>query len=136
VILASDGQNLRAPKLARRKVRYEQIIIDSNYKRFRKRFKTVSAGFFTHFLKGSAITKSKLSNNYRSQLDPFKEKLNIKDGGFTVAFVENNRPHSDKAMNFPSEILANQYIENQISIQPGLHDTLHVIPQYEVNTRS
>ena len=136
VKLASGAQTLGSAKLAKRKVRYEQIIIDNNFKRFRRRFKFFSFGFFTHFLKGSAISKSALSKNYRSQLDPFSEKLQVKDGGFTVALAENNRAYSTQAIYFSSETLAQQYIQKQVSLCPELHETLHVIPQHEVTAEA
>ncbi|MDD5265639.1 MAG: hypothetical protein PHO08_00740 [Methylococcales bacterium] len=134
--LASGAQTLGSAKLAKRKVRYEQIIIDNNFKRFRLRFKFFSFGFFTHFLQGSAISKSALSKNHRSQLDPFSEKLQVKDGGFTVALAENNRAYSTQAMYFSSETLAQQFIQEQLSLRPELHETLHVIPQHEVTAEA
>lgn len=133
VLLASGAQTLGSAKLAKRKVRYEQIIIDNNFKRFRHRFIFFTVGFFTHFLNGSAITKSTLSNNYRAQLDPFIEKVQVKEGGFTVALTENNQAYSAQAMHFSSETLAYQYIQEQVSLRPELHEALHVIPQNEVS---
>ncbi|MGZ8159517.1 MAG: DUF6603 domain-containing protein, partial [Methylobacter sp.] len=134
--LASGAQTLGSAKLAKRKVRYEQIIIDNNFKHFSSRFKSFSFGFFAHFLRGSAISKSALSKSYRSQIDPFTEKLQVKDGGFTVALATNNQAYSTQAMNFSSETLAQQYIQNQVSLHPELHETLHVIPRHEVTAEA
>lgn len=133
VLLSAGPQQLGASKLAKRRVRYEQIIIDNNYKRFRRRFKLFTAKFFGHFLNGAAVTKSELSNHYKSQLDPFinEAKVKVQDTGFVVAFTENNKAFNTEATSFASEALANQFIQQQITLNPALHESLHVIPKYE-----
>jgi hypothetical protein len=130
LLLASGSQQLGASRLTKRRVRYEQIIIDTNYLRFRRRFKIFTRGFFDHFLKGGSVGKSKLSNHYRTQLDPFAAKLRVVEGGFTVAHTENNQPFAAQA-HFASEAQAKQYLDAQVAARPELHDSLHVIPQYE-----
>ena len=133
LLLSSGAQQLGASKMAKRRVRYEQIIIDNNYKRFRRRFKRFSSRFFGHFLKGAAVSKSELSHHYKSQLDPFikESKVAVKEGGFAVAFTENNKAYNGGAMHFASETLAQQFIQQQVAAQPELHEALHVIPQWE-----
>lgn len=133
VLLAAGAQQLGSAKIAKRRVRYEQIIIDNNYKRFRRRFRGFSSGFFAHLLIGGAVGKSKLSNNYKTQLDPFADKVTVKEGGFTVAHVDNNKAYSAQAAYFASETLANQFIAAQVAANPALHETLHVIPQHEAS---
>jgi hypothetical protein len=133
VLLSSGAQQLGAAKMAKRRVRYEQIIIDTNYRRFRRRFKIFTSGFFDHFVKSSSISKSSLSDSYATKLDPFEDKVKVREGGFTVALVENNRPYSTHAAYFSSEALANQFIAEQAAIQPELYETLHVVPQYEAS---
>jgi Family of unknown function (DUF6603) len=130
LLLASGSQQLGASRLTKRRVRYEEIIIDTNYLRFRRRFKIFTRGFFDHFLKGGAVSKSTLSNHYKTQLDPFVEKLKVTEGGFTVAHTENNQPFAAQA-HFASEAQAKQYLDAQVAARPELHDSLHVIPQYE-----
>jgi Family of unknown function (DUF6603) len=131
LLLSSGGQQLGAVKLAKRRVRYEQIIIDSNYLRFRRRFKRVASRFFDHLMRGSAITKSKLSNQYKRQLDPFQDKVKVREGGFTVALTADNTTYSAESTYFASESQANQFLREQVDAKPELHDALHVIPQYE-----
>ena len=130
LLLTAGAQPLGATRVAKRRVRYEQIIIDSNYLRFRRRFKLFTRGFFDHFLKGAAITQSKLSKHYQSRLDPFVDKMKMADSGFAVVHTENNQPFSSQSF-FASETQANQYIAAQVAQDPGLHDALHVVPQYE-----
>ncbi|MGZ8202621.1 MAG: hypothetical protein ACXWUB_05165, partial [Burkholderiales bacterium] len=133
VMLSSGAQQLGATKLTKRRVRYEQIIIDSNYLRFRRRFKAFTSGFFNHFLNGAAVTKSELSNHYKSQLDPFKDKVKVRSGGFTVAHTADNKAYSAQAAYFASEAKAAQFVSEQVAAHPELHESLHVIPQYEAS---
>ena len=49
LLLSAGAQQLGATRLAKRRVRYEQIIIDSNYLRFRRRFKLLHARFLRSF---------------------------------------------------------------------------------------
>jgi hypothetical protein len=132
LLLSSGSQQLGATRLAKRRVRYEQIIIDSNYLRFRRRFKVFTRGFFDHFLKGAAVTQSTLSKHYKSQLDPFvdQDKMRVADSGFAVVHTENNQVFSAQSY-FASEAQASQYIATQVAQNPELHDALHVVPQYE-----
>ena len=131
LLLASGAQQLGSTKMGKRKVRYEEIIIDSNYKRFHRRFRAFTEAFFSHFLIGGAVSKSVLSQNYRKLLDPFEEKVAVKEGGFTVAHTEDNKPYSVSSTYFASEAMANQFLQSQLVANPDLHDALHVIPQYE-----
>jgi hypothetical protein len=133
IVLSSGEQELGAAKLAKRRVRYERIIIDNHFKRARQRFFRLPAGIFGHFIKGAAITQSGLSQSYKTQLDPFATKVQVKPGGFTVAFTENNQAYSPQAAYFASETLASQFIEEKVRENPQLYDTLHVIPQQETN---
>jgi hypothetical protein len=132
-VFSAGAGDLGAVKVAKRRVRYEQIVIDNNYKRFKRRFGKLASAFFGHLLGGSAITKSELSRAHKKKLDPFESKLEVAEGGFTVAFAENNRPYSARAARFSSEAAAAQFIREEIATRPDLHDALHVIPEYEVN---
>ncbi len=137
VLLSAGAQQLGTTKLAKRRVRYEQIIIDNNFKQFRRfrKFWLFSEAFLGHFLKGSAITKSELSKHYKSQLDPFVDepKVKVKESGFAVAFTENNKAFNGSSMYFANETLANQFIQSRVAENPELHEALHVIPQYEMS---
>lgn len=130
LFLSAGSQQLGAARLAKRRVRYEQIIIDSNYLRFRRRFKSFTRGFFDHFLKGAAVAQSSLSKHYKSQRDPFVDKVKLTDSGFAVVHTQDNQPFSSQSY-FTSEAQANQFISAQIAQNPELHETLHVVPQYE-----
>ncbi|HRI59409.1 MAG TPA: hypothetical protein PK228_06790, partial [Saprospiraceae bacterium] len=120
VLLSAGAQQLGSTKLAKRHIRYEQIIIDNNFKRFTRRFKTFTNKFLSHYFNGAAVAKSELSKHAKSQLDPFVNdpKVKVKDTGFTVAFTENNKAFGAQAMNFANETLANQFIQTQVALNP------------------
>ena len=107
-------------------------IRDRNYLTFKRRFKIVTQAFFDHFFKGAAITKSDLSHQKKSDLNPFVDKVKVADGGYTVALTENNKAYSAQSLHFASEAQAHQFMKSQVAAQPELHETLHVIPSYEV----
>ncbi|MCK5353650.1 MAG: hypothetical protein KAJ63_00920, partial [Methyloprofundus sp.] len=72
------GEQLKTSMAVKRIIRYETIIIDNNFKRHQfpffsailVKFSGVYASLFSHFIKGSAVTKSPLSDNQRKQLQP------------------------------------------------------------------
>ena len=128
--LASGAQPLGASKLTRRRVRYEQHIIDGNYLKFRRYF-GLAVGFFSHFARNGAVSNSKLSKSYAEKLDPFADKMKLREGGFSVVNQQDNRAFSTASTYFASEALAAQFIDSQVAANPALHDTLHVVPQHE-----
>jgi hypothetical protein len=126
--LSVAGHSVATGKAVKRIVRYELIIIDTNYKRFLHRFfNFFSAALFNHFLKGNAVAKSSLSFKTSKELQPFDEKVQVVQSAYAVASVMNN-----KAMaSFGSEAQAREYMQQQ---HANLQETLHVIPQHEINT--
>jgi hypothetical protein len=132
VDLSVTGQQLKSGKMVKRIVRYEEVIIDSNFKRFARRFFVFAGSLFTHFLKGGAITKSTLSQHYRRQLQPFEEKIKVNRETFVVAFNHNNQAFNAEAASFVSEALARDFMHQQIVRDATLAEALHVIPNYEI----
>ncbi|WNZ46467.1 hypothetical protein Q2T42_01275 [Leptolyngbya boryana CZ1] len=130
--LSAPGKALRSSKLVRRRVRYEEIIIDSNYKRFIRRFRIFNGVLFIHFLGSNSISQSVLSKAYRTKLQPFKEKVAVREEAFVVAFQANNQAFQSTAQ-FNSQTQALAYLQRQVNQNPDLYDRLHVIPQHEVN---
>ena len=118
-------------RLAKRRVRYEQIIIDSNYLRFRRRFKLFTRGFFDHFLKGAAVTQvdavealQDAARSVRRQGEGHRRRVHRRAHGEQSALQR-------AVVIFASEAQAQQYIATQVARTPELHDSLHVMPQYE-----
>jgi hypothetical protein len=129
--LSASGRALRSSKLVRRRVRYEEIIIDNNYKRFVRRFRFFNNVLFVHFLGSNSVSKSVLSKAYRKKLQPFEEKIAVREEAFVVAFQANNQAFQTTAT-FASQTQALAYLKQQTSQNSDLHDQLHVIPQHEV----
>ncbi|WP_427874465.1 hypothetical protein [Flavobacterium sp. MMS24-S5] len=122
-------------KFVRKNVAYEITIIDKEpIKPFRKgRFFMEIGTLFNHFLKGNSVSKSTLSKSHLNKMQPFAEKISIKEEGYTVALKSNNKAHTAHAT-FESEIMAQTYMEEQIARQPGLKKELQIIPNYELQS--
>lgn len=129
--LSAPGRALRSSKLVRRRVRYEEIIIDNNYKRFVRRFRAFNSVLFVHFLGSNSVSQSVLSKAYRKKLQPFEERIAVQEEAFIVAFQANNQAFQTTAT-FNSQTQALAYLKRQTTQNPDLHDRLHVIPQHEV----
>ncbi|WP_115371913.1 DUF6603 domain-containing protein [Adhaeribacter pallidiroseus] len=138
--VSAAGSQLRTSKAVKRKIRYETIIIDNNYKRHRIRFyQFFRPGFsglygtlFNHYLGGSAVSQSVLSQSYRKQIQPFDEVIKVQPHQYSVAFNHNNQPLHDSAMHFNSQADAQDFLMQQLQNDPNLVDSLHVIPNTEI----
>jgi hypothetical protein len=130
--LIPQGQELASGRTVRRIIRYEEIIIDNNFKRLERRFREFLASLFSHFLGGNSVTQSKLSKHYKQKLVPFDDKITVNPEAYTVAFSSNNKEFSPAAV-FTSEAMARDFMQQQIALDPNQADSLHVIPQYEIN---
>ena len=131
VQLSVAGQQLKSSHAVRRVVRYEQIIIDNNYKRFRRRFSIFAFNLFNHFLGGASVSKSVLSAQYKTQFQPFKEKIAVAQEGYTVAYQADNKAYATTAT-FTSEAAARDFMQQAVSEDPNRAEALHVIPHFEV----
>ena len=121
---------LTTDHMARRVVRYEEILIDSEYKRH-QRMRRSTAGLFSHLLAGSAVAKSTLSQAYKSRLDPFgADKVAVTGDTYVVANVDTNVAHGG-AGGFASEIEAREYVTRLAASDPKAAAALHVIPASE-----
>ena len=135
VDVSVSGNQLKTSGTVKRIVRYELITIDTNYKRFAKKFFLFVNSLFYHFFRGSAVTKSVLSQNYKQQRKPYAEAVEVLPDSFVVAFNANNAAVSDQAV-FASEALAREYMSTQVAANPNLGEQLHVIPQFEAISAS
>lgn len=131
-ILAAEGSQRRVTRLVKRRVRFELIIIDTAFKRFARPFFDLWVNLFNHFLKGASIGMSTLSHKRAVALEPFAERIAVRETPYVVANVRDNRPWNGAA-SFGSEARAREYMSAQIAANPGLARELHVIPSYEVS---
>lgn len=132
VELSVAGRQLGSSKATRRVVRYETIIIDSRFRRFVIHFFAPIATLFNHFLLGAAVSKSKLSNNYKKSVVPFGPEDRVKVGqpSYAVAGLKDNKIVSAGAV-FTSEAMAQDHLQALIAENPNQADDIHVIPAFE-----
>lgn len=126
--LGPQGVQFAAPKLAKRRVRYEEEIIDSNYKRFGRKFGGRFAHLFNFFLQGSAVALSPLSARSKSQLQPFADKIKVHPEGFVVVHRNDNTPYTSAA-SFKSEAEAHDHLKSMDARQRA---ALHIVPSCEL----
>lgn len=132
VELSVEGEQLKTSSAIKRVVRYEQIIIDNNFKRGVNHFVELAATFFRFFVKNSAVSKSSLSSKMKKQQMPFDEKIAVRPNTFVVANNSDNTPLAGEVIEFASYFKAEQFMDEQILSDPGLRDNVHVIPQAEM----
>ncbi len=143
--LSTQGDETKTSIAVKRVIRYETVIMDSNYKRHLVRFFTMASRLFTgllgrlftHYLKGNTITESTLSKSYKTRVQPRKAVIAVAPHQYTVAHKKDNRPVADGTTNttaFTNMASARDYLEQQQNSNPELAQTMHVIPNTEVNT--
>lgn len=130
--LSVKGEQMKTTNAVKRIVRYEQIIIDSNFKRFVKPFVNFNPTLFDLFLKGNAITKSTLSSKSKKQKMPFVDKISVLPTAYVVASNTDNSPFNDESKAFTSYAQAEEFMSRQVKHNPNLQERLHVIPQVEM----
>lgn len=132
VELSVSGRQLGSAKAVRRTVRYETIIVDSNFKRFVIRFFPFVGTLFTHFLSGAAVKKSKLSWAYKKSMVPFdkEERIQVRESRYVVASVATNKSIAEGVF-FANEAMARDYMLSHLGKNPHDAGEVHVIPAFE-----
>ena len=140
VEIAAAGEQRKTSQAVKRVLRYESIIIDNHFRRFvRPFYGFFKAGLavlyeflFTHFVAGSAVAQSTLSQHHRTRLRPFDEVITIQPNGYSVAFTENNQSLYPETT-FTSQAKAVQFMNRRIAEDPALAAKVHVIPNTEID---
>jgi hypothetical protein len=112
-----------------RHARYELITIDTGYKRTPPILIRLHPKLFGAFLRNNAAARSLRSDKLKRESQPFREKINVKEGSFTVAYSNNNMPYSGQSSGFANLWEAEAFLNNNTQVA----DQLHVIPANEVN---
>ena len=133
VQLSLGGVNIKNGKMVRKKVEYEITIVDKEIQKpLKKGLLYAQFGvLFANFLRGNSASKSVLSKASGEKLQPFSEKIQTGDDGFTVAFQKDNRAFGATS-SFSSEMAAQTFMDEQIAKDPSLKKSLHVVPNYEL----
>jgi hypothetical protein len=129
--LAPAGATMATGRAVERHVRYETVILDSNRPRVVIALYAFIQSLFRHFLSGASVARSPLSQQIKTQLDPYTEKIVVGKGAFVVASTMDNTPiHRDAV--FPSAARAEEHLAAQLAADPGLSGNAHVIPASEM----
>jgi hypothetical protein len=129
--IGAAGDPLATDHMAVRNVRYEEILIDGEFRKHQP-LRRPLGGLFLHELKGAAIKRGELSDERKKQLDPFRDGgVSVKSEPHTVAAIDTNQPYV-AAAEFASEAEARAHLASLIAADPRLSNKLHVIPSYEV----
>jgi hypothetical protein len=128
--LSAAGQQLNSSQMVKRVVRYEVIIIDSNFRRF-LRFIHFPTSLFTFFMEGSTVARSELAQATKKLFQPFDERVSVQAETYSVVFQATSKAYSGDSIAFPSEASAREYLKGQVSSDPNLADAIHVVPSYE-----
>ncbi len=132
VELGAAGNTWATGPSAERTVRYEQILVDSAFERVPKRFFVFWPKLFTHFQRGSAVSRCALSKAMENRAKPFAEKVTIKADQFAVANLADNTTLSGAAV-FGSHAEAVAHLQTTVRSNPKMAGSIHVIPSAEVN---
>jgi hypothetical protein len=132
VELSVAGEQYHAPVAVKRVVRYEKIIVDTQFKRFVQPFFTWFSSLFGLFLNGNAVAESALSQKRRNMLLPFAEKVAVGNTLYGVAFMSDNTAFNGASINFVSQAQAEDFLREQVAGDANLAKELHVIPQVEM----
>jgi hypothetical protein len=133
-VVIGSSQAMQSSKMARRNISYSITIIDKEPQKPlpKGKFYPAIATLFHRFLSGSSVARSSLSNQVKSQLSPFTDKIALGTEGYTVSNTSDNRAFNPKSQ-FSSEATARDYMQQQLAANPSLAGSLHVLPSSEVN---
>lgn len=135
VEVSMGSNSIKNGRMVRRKIEYELTIIDKQPLRvlpFGKFFKEMGVLFF-HFVNGNSAAKSKLSKATLVKKQPPKQKLDLTEEGYTVAFTGNNKAFNAQST-FSTEAEAQRYMQEQLTANPKLKKQIHIVPQFELQT--
>jgi len=130
--LKPDNGSIRSSTAVVRHVRYEEIIIDTAFKRVFHGFIRGVTSLFSLFLHNNAASRSLLSDRFRKEHQPFDKKVTIREGSFMVVNAMNNKPYKpDVAFDTHSE--AEHFLANEVMNNPEMTGALQILPANEVN---
>ncbi|TVZ40263.1 hypothetical protein P886_4690 [Alteromonadaceae bacterium 2753L.S.0a.02] len=130
--LSVTGNQTKTSFVSKRIARYEQIIIDSNFKRMVLVFVTLISGLFTHFLGGNAVSRMSISARSQDRKHLFDEKIKVHPNAYVVANAADNSPLESAPVSFMSQASAKEYMANQAATDPGFAERAHIIRPHEL----
>lgn len=127
VDLAVAGEQYTSAHAVARVVRYEEIIIDTAWRRHASRFQGFAVGLFEHFLAGNAASRSVLSQRSKDERQPFADVIKTGTESYVVASKRDNHV----VQVFGSEAMAQDALAATDTLEA---EDLHVIPAGEAVT--
>jgi hypothetical protein len=128
VELAPSAQGRGTARMARRVVRFEEVVIDDQFRRRVRRFRPIGGALFAHFAAGAIISRSPLSSAAQQLLDPHHDAVVVADPGFVVASTADN---TATTTSFASEAAAREHLAGLVGADPNLAGRVHVLPTFE-----
>lgn len=132
VELAASGNDWTTGPSATRTVRYESIVMDTEFERTTIRYFEFWGGLFVHFTAGASIASNDLSLAKQTQLQPFAEKVGVKADEYVVASQVDNTAMPG-VQTFSSHAEAMAHVNSAVAADANLAASIHVIPMAEVN---
>jgi hypothetical protein len=128
VELAPDGTATTSARAVRRGARYEQVVIDEQV-RTPTHLVSYNTALFQHLMAGAGVARSPLSRAEKNLRQPFSDRIAVTGDAYVVASTRDNTAQTDV---FTSHAQARARLDTMLATDPGLIDTLHVIPATEV----
>ena len=132
VSLSVAGQSLASAHAVMRVVRYEEAVVDTNYRRFSRRFARFAGVLFEHFLRGNAPAARRCRNAGRDESRAVRRRRRRARRGVRARLHPRQRP---VAPVFGSDAAARDDARDRLAADPGLAGELHVIPAFEAARR-
>lgn len=130
--LSVTGNQTNTSLITKRIARYEQIIIDNNFKRAVVRFKTLIAGLFTHFLANNTVARAEISAKTRDQKHLFDDKIKVNPNAYVVVSIEDNGPLEGVPVSFASRASAKEFLAVESSRNPAFAKQAHLVRPHEM----
>jgi hypothetical protein len=131
VDLAVQGQPIAAGRVAARTLRYEEVIVDTSYRRVVRVLVEVGSRLFQHLVAGASVSLSPFSRAEAARRKPFADTVTVRATGYGVAYQTDNTPVAAEAV-FESEALAREYLRARVDADPNNAARMHVLPQCEL----
>ncbi len=132
LILTAGDQDSKTSGMVKRVVRYEEIIIDNEFKRHQSSYVSILPNLFLFFMNANAAAKMSISAGAKKLLDAFEDKVVVSEQTYAVALQATNQAFSAETTTFQSAASAHGFVAQLLADDPTLVDTVHIIPTVEV----
>jgi hypothetical protein len=130
VDVSVSGAETRTSHAVKRIVLHELITIDNNYKEHLQLFFNVGKKWFLDLLGSNATARSAMSKATKAAKVPYDDHVQADTPGFVIADARDNSAWSG-APTYTSHAKAKDALAAQISADPALAGSYHVIPAAE-----